>query len=167
MNLIEPSNIKDNALSPKPCATFLNRESIHPRAESTFSQLLQIGQSNNAFLRSYFGHRWSDTMGPGADHAQIIGHFYESITRRTEVWQRRRHSNISLFLSYFLTITRFLSSTRRQFIWSTPYLSLSLFLAPHSLYFSLDAIKRRQTRMRLTWRKREREDVRLVCNVTI
>lgn len=137
MNLIEPSNIKDNALSPKPCDTFLNRESIHPRAESTFSQLLQIEQSNNAFLRSYFGHRWSDTMGPGADHAQIIGHFYESITPENgSVTASTTFQHLSLPLLFSNNHSFSLFHSPAIHLVNTIPLSLSLSRSSLSLFFA-------------------------------
>lgn len=166
MNLIEPSNIKDNALSPKPCDTFLNRESIHPRAESTFSQLLQnwtIEQriSPLLFRPSLIGHNGAG-RGSRANHRSLLW-IYNTENGSVTASTTFQHLSLPLLFSNNHSFSLFHSPA----IHLVNTIPLSLFLAPHSLYFSLDAIKRRQTRMRLTWRKREREDVRLVCNVTI
>ena len=163
MKGFEP-NIKDqlSPLSFYPLWRIKKRESIleqNPHPKSTFSQLLRIDRAT-PFLRSYFGHRWSRA---------ITGHFYESITRRTEVWQRRRHSNISLSLSlsYFLTIALFsLFHSPAIHLVNTIPLSLSLSLLTLSIFRSSlwNDVKRGWG-----WRgEREKErDVRLVCNVTI
>lgn len=163
MNLIEPSNIKDNALSPKPCATFLNRESssrIHLLATSS-NWTIEQRISPLLFRPSLIGHNGAG-RGSRANHRSLLW-IYNTENGSVTASTTFQHLSLPLLFSNNHSFSLFHSPA----IHLVNTIPLSLFLAPHSLYFSLDAIKRRQTRMRLTWRKREREDVRLVCNVTI